>query len=1429
MLVEGGESFKNSKNLYIDISKRISAIAISQDGHYIVSGSSWGNSIKLWDREKGVLIKTFEGHTSSVNSVTISQDGRYIVSGSYDKSIKLWDIEKGVLIKTFKGHTNDVRSIAISQDGRYIVSGSRDNSIKLWDMEKGVLIKTFEGHTSIVDSVTISQDGRYIVSGSYDKSIKLWDIEKGVLIKTFEGHTSDVYSIAISRDGHYIVSGSSNNSIKLWDIEKGVLIKTFEGHKNDVRSIAISQDGRYIVSGSSDNSIKLWDIEKGVLIKTFEGHKNDVRSIAISQDGRYIVSGSYDNSIKLWDIEKRVLIKTFEGHKNFVRSVSIKQDEHYIVSGSSDNSIKLWDIEKGVLIKTFEGHKNDVKSIAISQNGRYIVSGSYDNSIKLWDIEKGVLIKTFKGHISDVNSVTISRDGRYIVSGSYDNNIKLWDMEKGVLIKTFEGHTNNVKSIAISQDGRYIVSGSSDNSVKLWDRKKGVLIKTFEGHTSSVSSVAISQDGHYIVSSSVDKSIKLWDIEKRVLIKTFKGHTSYVTSVAISQDGRYIVSGSSDNLIKLWDREKGVLIKTFEGHTRYVTSVTISQDGRYIISSSLDGSIKLWDRKKGVLIKEYIGGVRGNWLVKDFKKELLFRGDDGTFLLKKEVLSRDKNATVSKIRVAYPKEYNLTKNNDKLIVSIETKDREMLNDSSMELNISIKNSGESSYFIRAYTKNEYFTIEQNTLSYIKKGERKNLFLKIHAKLPRQNPKPLVRQECNLSIVTGNGSEFNISIPISVRYANIVVKKAEVSKDRKTLNMDIFNIGNETVKNAKVKLLKPFESNIQEIKHIETNTNVPIAFAIDSNFSMENNMSVALSVYIPNIKEQQNNPKTEVAPAYVWQVEGVKIVLNKLAWYIYILWVLGVLALLGLIIYFKRYKNALVLQLQRNPKALLTLSPNLLNEAKKRLSNINELDTILENIGIDKKRLDESIEFGREEDRAEIFASRIKKSVMSRDGEFYKINCKDTELSIDDFVLYFSDETAEQIEETLRGRGDRFYVVGSAKNQESIAKLARDKTNNIIATTQEGLSEFLLSPKSEEVFMKILAECLEFSSISPYQTSGGIQKEMDFFGRIEIVRDIKMNSNKNYMIVGGRQLGKSSILRKLYRSYASSTSVDCRFINMERMKGDIVLAMAKNFGMAKNSNLDDVLAYIIKADKKMLLLIDEVDEFIEPEVKKEYEILKALKNLAEEGKANFVLAGYWTLYQYVTADYQSPLYNFGELIVLEGLEKKACKELMLEPMRRIGVSYEDETVLDEVISACGQRANLIATICDGVLKKLDSKLINKKQLDKVMQSDVVGAKLQGWGNIDSENNQNSRLDRIIIYLTIDKEQFELDEVLALLEHESISVGATAVNESLERLVIAYILKKDLGHYSYRVPLMKEKLLQTNEKGRRALLSEEIDKF
>jgi WD40 repeat protein len=243
----------------------VNFVAYSPDGRRIVSASSAGSTIKIWDAETGRELQTLLGHMVGVKSVAYSPDGRRIVSGSSAGStITIWDAETGREIKSLEGYNRSVGSVAYSPDGRRIAAGS-GSTIKIWDAKTGRELKTLIGHMVGVKSVAYSPDGRRIVSGSWDRTTRIWDAETGRELQILEGHSS----VAYSPDGRRIAAGSWDKTVRIRDAETGREILTLKGHTEGVSSVAYSPDGRRIVSGSEDGTIKIWGALEAEISKQF--------------------------------------------------------------------------------------------------------------------------------------------------------------------------------------------------------------------------------------------------------------------------------------------------------------------------------------------------------------------------------------------------------------------------------------------------------------------------------------------------------------------------------------------------------------------------------------------------------------------------------------------------------------------------------------------------------------------------------------------------------------------------------------------------------------------------------------------------------------------------------------------------------------------------------------------------------------------------------------------------------------------------------------------------------------------------------------------------------------------------------------------------------------------------------------------------------
>jgi WD40 repeat protein len=126
-------------------------------------------------------LKTFNGHSNSVNSAVYSADGTRVLSASSDKTIREWDWKTGKCITVFKGHSLAVNSAVYSSNGMKILSTSCDNGhpIKEWCIKTGDCLKTYKGHKRIVKKARYINDDRKILSMSFDGTLKEWCVKDG--------------------------------------------------------------------------------------------------------------------------------------------------------------------------------------------------------------------------------------------------------------------------------------------------------------------------------------------------------------------------------------------------------------------------------------------------------------------------------------------------------------------------------------------------------------------------------------------------------------------------------------------------------------------------------------------------------------------------------------------------------------------------------------------------------------------------------------------------------------------------------------------------------------------------------------------------------------------------------------------------------------------------------------------------------------------------------------------------------------------------------------------------------------------------------------------------------------------------------------------------------------------------------------------------
>jgi WD40 repeat protein len=590
----------------------VDAVAFSRDGRQVLSGS-FDHTLKLWDTNSGLLLRTLAGHSDAVKSVAFSPVGAKVLSGSFDMTLKLWDAGTGQVLRTFVGHSDSVNAVAFSPDGSMVLSGSSDQTLKLWDASSGRLLRTFKGHSAPVNAIAFSPDGTKCLSGSGDGTLKLWNVSSGQLLRTFSGHSREVTTVAFSPDGSKLVSGSEDNTLRIWDAASGTQLLVLAGHKNTIRAATFSTDGGGILSASSDWTLRLWDVSTGKLLSNTEA-SGRLASAVFSPTGRSMLVGTEENGIELRDVATGRILLTFGSPLTPVVAVAFSADGSTVVSANSDNILKVWDAATGRLQYTFKASKA-VTSVAFSPDSRELVAvstGSEDppwpDKLALWDVASGKLLRNSEQDMGFASSVAFSPDGRRLLTGgAYETNesLNLWDTATGKLLRAFKTK-DGVFSVAFSPDGRKVVSAGG-RAIDLWNADTGNKLRTLKV-SEELTTVAFSPNGKTIVSGG-DSGVQLWDAVAGRSLHTW--NFGKVSTVSFSPDGSRVLAGCWDNTLKEVDLATGKLLRTFTGHSGKVNAIAFSRDGR-VASGSDDGTVRIWPASAGTDVVTLLATADGS-------------------------------------------------------------------------------------------------------------------------------------------------------------------------------------------------------------------------------------------------------------------------------------------------------------------------------------------------------------------------------------------------------------------------------------------------------------------------------------------------------------------------------------------------------------------------------------------------------------------------------------------------------------------------------------------------------------------------------------------------------------------------------------------------------------------------------------------------
>jgi|GEM_PF-2780093 len=265
---------------------------------------------------------------------------------------------------------------------------------------------------------------------------------------------------------------------------------------------------------------------------------------------------------------------------------------------------------------------------------------------------------------------------------------------------------------------------------------------------------------------------------------------------------------------------------------------------------------------------------------------------------------------------------------------------------------------------------------------------------------------------------------------------------------------------------------------------------------------------------------------------------------------------------------------------------------------------------------------------------------------------------------------------------------------------------------------------------------ILEGALPFASVSPYSDAAGLVPPEMFYGRNRELASLE-DPRGSCFVYGGRQLGKTALLRELERSLhrpalgriAVWLDLKNELLRGGRLLDDLWTVFveklnAANFlpkklvGNTGQVRLFEHLREWLDGDpnRRLLLLLDEADSFLEADAtdtqagREPFSRCRLLSTFMQETARRFkvIFAGLHNV-QRTTRVANNPLAHFGTPIcvgpLIEEADARAARELIERPLACAGYWFESPDAVSRMLALTNYYPSLIQLFCQHLLRDL----------------------------------------------------------------------------------------------------------------------------
>jgi WD40 repeat protein len=284
-------------------------------------------------------------------------------------SVRLWDVQKGKLIRTLVGDGPIVQGLAFNSNGKQLVIANFDGSFRRLDVATGTEVNRIRVGDRM-NTVNFTPDRKLVllvnpkaVQGQLriQNEYQLRDVDTGKLVKPARPFPRDTVH-AVGPDGRSLVISVMqplDPNVKLppgvvplggpmpgflWDAKTGH--QTGPLLKGNLTAAMFSPDGKLVLLTNldlgTDPAVHFWNVAEKKLCAEKIPLTRIYNAFAFAPDSSLLAAAANDRTVRLFETAKMTEVGALNDLTGFAEVVQFAPDGNMLAAAQADGTIRLW-------------------------------------------------------------------------------------------------------------------------------------------------------------------------------------------------------------------------------------------------------------------------------------------------------------------------------------------------------------------------------------------------------------------------------------------------------------------------------------------------------------------------------------------------------------------------------------------------------------------------------------------------------------------------------------------------------------------------------------------------------------------------------------------------------------------------------------------------------------------------------------------------------------------------------------------------------------------------------------------------------------------------------------------------------------------------------------------------------------------------------